>query len=109
MKGGQGGISIRGIITQVTHHFGYDPIALNETPVEGKHKLDMNSLVQQGMISQISDYYALMSSGQFIMALIDPARIIIANTANWLYENVLQDDMDEHNADPFVVGDQQEE
>lgn len=80
----QGGISIGRIITQTAHHFGYDPTALNETPVVGKHKLDMNSLVQQGMISQISDYYALMSSGQFIMGLPDPARISIANTDNWL-------------------------
>ena len=108
-RAAQGGISIGGIITQIAHHFGYDPAAMNETPVSGKNKLDMNALVQQGMISQISDYYALMSSSQFIMALPDPARISIDNTANWLYESAVQDDMDEHNADPFVAGDQQEE
>lgn len=51
-RAAQGGISIGGIITQIAHHFRYDPTALNETPVEGKHKLDMNALVQQGMISQ---------------------------------------------------------
>lgn len=78
----QGGISIGGIITQIAHHFGYDPTALNETPVAGKHKLDMNVLAQQGMISQISYYYALMSSGQFIMATPNPTRISIANNAN---------------------------
>lgn len=50
-----------------------------------------------------------MSSSQFIMALPDPARISIANTTNWLYESVNQDDMDEHNADTFVVGDPPEE
>ena len=50
-----------------------------------------------------------MSSGQFIMALPDPARISISNTANWLYESVVQDDMDEHNADTFATGDPQEE
>lgn len=50
-----------------------------------------------------------MSSSQFIMALPDPARISIANNANWLYESVVQNDMDEHNAEPFVSGDQQEE
>lgn len=44
-RAAQGGISIGGIITQIAHHFGYDPGALNETPVEGKHKLDMNALV----------------------------------------------------------------
>ncbi|KAI5418004.1 hypothetical protein KIW84_042586 [Lathyrus oleraceus] len=64
----------------IAHHFGYDPAALNEMPFLS-----------------------------FIMALPDPARISIANTANWLYESVVQDDMDEHNADPFVAGDQQEE
>lgn len=69
----------------------------------------MNALVQQGMISQISDYYALISSSKFIMALPGPSRISIANTAIWLYESVVQDDMDEHNAEPFVAGDQQEE
>lgn len=77
--------------------------------MSGKNKLDMNALVQQGMISQISDYYALMSSRQFIMALPDPARISISDTANWLYESVAHDDMDEHNADTFVAGDQHEE
>lgn len=102
-------ISLWDIITQIAHHFGYDPAALNKTPMAGKHKLDMNALVQQGMISQISDYYALMSSGQFIMALPDPARISIYNTDNWLYDSVVQDEMDEHNADTFVVGDPQEE
>lgn len=50
-----------------------------------------------------------MSSGQFIMALPGPAKISIANTTNLLYDSVVQDDMDEHNADPFVTGDQQEE
>lgn len=50
-----------------------------------------------------------MSFGPFIMALIDPAQISISNTANWLYESVAQDDMDEHNANPFVAGDPQEE
>lgn len=108
-RASQWGISIGGIITQIAHHFGYDPAALNETPVAGKHKLDMNTLVQQGMISQISDYYALMSSGQFIMALPDPARISISNTADWLYESVVQDDIDEHNADTFAVGGPPEE
>lgn len=105
----QGGISIGGIITQIAHHFGYDPAALNETSVSGKNKLDMNMLVQQGMISKISYYYALISSSQFIMALPDPARISIANTTNWLYESAVQDDMDEHKANPLVAGDQQEE
>ena len=65
-RAAQGGISIEGIITQIAHHFGYDPTVLNETPVSGKSKLDMKALVQQGMISQISDYYALMSYSQFI-------------------------------------------
>lgn len=81
-RAAQGGISIEGIITQIAHHFGYDTSTLNETPVAGKSKLDMNALVQQGMISQVSDYYALMSSSQFIMALPDPAHISISNTAN---------------------------
>lgn len=39
-------ISIGGIITQIDHHFGYDPAALNETPVLGKNKLNMNALVR---------------------------------------------------------------
>lgn len=43
------------------------------------------------------------------MALPNPARISISNTANWLYESVVQDDMNEHNADPFFAGDPQEE
>lgn len=50
-----------------------------------------------------------MSSGQFIMALLDPARISISNTTNWLYESAVQDDMDKHNADTFAAGDPLEE
>lgn len=59
--------------------------------MSGKNKMDMNAL------------------GQFIMALPDPARIIISNTANWLYESDVHDDMDEHNTDTFGAGDQHEE
>lgn len=107
-RAAQGRISIGGIITPIAQYFGYDPTVLNETPIAGKSKLDMNALVQQGMISQVSDYYALMSSGQFIMALPDTARISISNTANWLYDSVVQDDMNGHNADTFAAGDSQE-
>lgn len=42
------------------------------------------------------------------MALPDPARIGISEIANWLYESAVHDDMDEHNAEPFVAGDQHE-
>jgi hypothetical protein len=50
-RAAQEGISIGGIITQIAHHSRYDPVALIETSVAGKHKLDMNALVHQGMIS----------------------------------------------------------
>lgn len=61
-RAAQGGISIGGIITQIANHFVYDPAALNETSVSNKTKLDMNALIQQVMIFQISNYYAAMSS-----------------------------------------------
>lgn len=69
----------------------------------------MNALVQQGMISQISYYYVVMSSNQLTMALLDTARICITETANWLYKSVVHDDMDERNAETFIAGDQHEE
>lgn len=43
------------------------------------------------------------------MALPDPARISISDTANWLYESVVHDDMDEYNADTLIASDQHEE
>lgn len=108
-RAAQGGISVGGMITQISNHFGYDLASLNETQIFIKTKLDINALVQQGMISQISDYYAVMSSNQFIMALPDPTMVCITETANWLYESAVHDDMDEHNAETFAVGDQHEE
>lgn len=47
-----------------------------------------------------------MSSSQFIMALPDPTRISIFDAANWLYESVVHEDIDEPNLDPFIAGDQ---
>jgi hypothetical protein len=49
-------ISIGGMITQIADHFGFG-VALVDTPqVPGKSKLDMETLIQQGMIMVKQDY-----------------------------------------------------
>lgn len=42
------GISVGGMITQIVDRFGYHAILLEETPVAGKSKIDMEALIQQG-------------------------------------------------------------
>lgn len=45
-----GGISVGGMITQIVEHFSYHMILLEDTPVGGKTKIDMATLIQQSMI-----------------------------------------------------------
>ena len=56
-----GGISVGGIITQITNHFGYDPVVLDKSLIVGNDNFNMTSLVNQGIIQVESDHYAIMS------------------------------------------------
>lgn len=77
-----GGISVGGMITQIAKHFGYHAILLEETPVEGKMKIDMSVVIQQGMISITRDYYLVVIHKRFIIALPNPDRVSIVDCAN---------------------------
>lgn len=54
------GISMGGMITQIAEHLGYDLNLSSDTPVAGKAKIDMESLIYQGMIAVTNNSYSLM-------------------------------------------------
>src|SRR3954471_19041849 len=45
------GISVGGLITQIAVHFGYKELLDTDTPIAGKTKIDMESLIHQSMIT----------------------------------------------------------
>lgn len=73
------------MITQIAKHFGYHAMLLEDTPVPSKTKIDMVALIQQGMISVAPTYYSVLIHKRFIIALPDPDRVSITDSANWLY------------------------
>lgn len=83
-----GGISVGGIITQIAEHFGYHAVLLEDILVAGKNKIDMASLIQQGMISVAPNYYYVLIHQRFIIALSDPDKVSITDCENWLYVSV---------------------
>lgn len=98
------GISVGGMITQIIEHFGYHAVLLEETPVEGKIKIDMSDLIQQSMISIAHNYYSVMIHKRFIIALPNPDRVSIVDCANWLYVSVDLDEEDVYDAKNVVAG-----
>lgn len=79
------GISVGGMITQIAENFSYHTALLEDTPMAGKTKVDMEALIQQGMISVAHDYYFVLIHKRFIIALPNSDRVSIADYANWLY------------------------
>lgn len=73
------------MITQIADHFGFG-VALADSPqVPSKNKLDMDALIQQGMITVKQDYYSLMCQKVHVLDLSTYDFISITNRANWLY------------------------
>lgn len=101
-----GGISVGGMITQITEHFGYQAVLLEDTPVAGKTKFDMSALIQQGMIVVAPTYYYVLIHKRFIMALPDPDRVSITDCVKWIYVSVDPDMEEGHDTEHFVVGKQ---
>ena len=97
------GISVGGMITQIVEHFGYQAVLLEDTLVVGKTKIDMEALIQQGMIVVAPTYYFVFIHKQFIMALPDPDRVSITNCANLLYVSVDPDTEESHDAEHFAT------
>lgn len=79
-----GDISVGGMITQIADHLNYGRLLMEEPAMAGK-KIDMQNLVNQGMIVVHPRYYSLVSRDHHILALPAPDFISIANVANWLY------------------------
>ncbi|KAL5054220.1 hypothetical protein RYX36_034902 [Vicia faba] len=92
------------MITQIADHFGYVGVLLEGPHVTGKSKIDMDALIQQGMISLSRDFYAVIIHSRFIIALPDPHRVSIFDCANWLYVSVGPEEEGGHNADHVFVG-----
>lgn len=101
-----GGISVAGMITQIVEHFGCHAILLEDTPVVGKTKIDMESLIQQGMIFVAPTYYSVLIQKRFIIALPDLDRVSITDCANWLYVSTDPDIEEGYNAKNFAAGEQ---
>lgn len=103
------GIFVGGMITQIAEHFGYDAVLLDETLVTGRTKIDMTTLILQGMVSISRDYYLVMIHKWFIIALPNPDRVSISDCANWLYMTADPNEEDDHNADNVVAGETMDE
>ena len=58
-RANSGGISVGGRITQITEHFGYQAVLLEDTPIAGNTKIDMSALISQGMIVVAPTYYSV--------------------------------------------------
>lgn len=99
-----GGISVGGVITQIAEHFGYHTVLLEDTHVAGKTKIDIATLIQQGMISVAPNYYSVLIHKRFIIALPDPDRVSITNCANWLYVSADPDIEEGYDVENLVAG-----
>lgn len=100
------GISVGGMITQITEYFRYHVVLLEDTPVTGKTKIDMTALIQQGMISVASTYYSVLIHKRFIMVLPDMDKVSITDCANWLYVSVDPDTEEGYDTENFATGEQ---
>lgn len=103
------GISVGGMITQITWHLRFKLNLSSKTSVVGKAKIDMVSLIHQGMIDITHNSYSLMSHSRFILELSDPRRVSITDLTKWLYASVVLEEEDDHNVDDFVTGETMEE
>lgn len=92
------------MITYIAEHFGYHAVLLEETPVAGKTKIDMSTLIQQGMISIAHDYYFVMIHKRFIIALPNADRVSIVDCANWLYVSANPDEEEGYDAESVILG-----
>lgn len=76
------GISVGGMITQIAENLGYALNLSSDAPITGKEKLDMESLIHQGMIDVTHNSYSLMSRGQFVLELPFPNIVSIIDCSN---------------------------
>lgn len=92
-----------GIITQLAEYLGFNSSLSDESPVAGKTKIGMESMIHQGMITVTHNTYSVMLRNRFILELPDLGRVSIADQTNWLYVSVVPDEEDDQDAE-FVAG-----
>lgn len=103
------GIFVGGMIIEIVEHLRFGLNLFSEFPIAGKAKIDMESLIRQGMLAVTHNSYSLMSRGQFILELPDPSSVSIIDRTNWLYASVIPEEEDDHDVDDFVAGETMEE
>lgn len=94
------------MITHITEHFRYHAVLLEDTPVVGKTKIDMTTLIQQGMIFVAPITILFQIHKRFIIALPDLDRVSITDCANWLYVSADPDTEEGYYTENFTAGEQ---
>lgn len=79
------GISVGGLITQIAKHLRKVFNLEEDYLVEGKDKIDMDSLVHQGMIFVHSNTYTTMIQNKVILDFPNPRKVRVDVVKNWLY------------------------
>lgn len=92
------------MITQIAEHFGYQAVLLEDTPITCKTKIDMSTLIQQGMIVVAPTYYSVLIHKRSIITLLDPDRVSITDCANWLYVSADPNTKEGHDTEHFAIG-----
>lgn len=77
-----GGFSVGGMITQIVKHLNL----VEERIIEGRSKVDMDSLVHQGMISMDGNTYTMMIRNKAILDLPNPIKVRIDIPNNRIYQ-----------------------
>lgn len=80
------GISVGGMITQITENLGLEFNLEVDKLVEGNTKVDMDALIHQGTISIDGNTYTMMIQNKAIIDLPNPRRVMVAVENNWLYK-----------------------
>lgn len=96
------------MISQIAESLGYEHALRDETPVSGKSKLDLQALIQHGMIANAGNCYSLLCSRHFMMYLPNPDKIGLQHEENWCYNDVVLDIGDEQEEDMFT-GEQEQQ
>lgn len=74
------------MITQIAEHLGFEFNLAEDRIVERRNKVDMDSLVHQGMIFMDSNTYMVMIRNKAILDLPNPRKVRIDIANNWLYQ-----------------------
>lgn len=96
------------MIIQIFEYLGFGSYLSDVSPVASKTKIDMESLIHQGMVIVYDNTYSVMIRHEFILELPDPSRVSVVDKNNWLYKGPdhlqdLSNEEDKQNVDNFVA------